>query len=359
MAILLVVLCHYVGNSNHTSLNIWIDRVLWMFSAGWSGVDLFFVLSGFLIGGILLDSRNSSRYYRTFYLRRVHRILPIYYLWLLLFVVTVGILQLFPGGRAIAAPSELRAVPKCIFFLQNVFSGLTDFQWRWLVVTWSLAVEEQFYLFAPFFIRLLSVRRLAQVLMAFIVVSPLARLSYAHYFPGAWLNGSLAWRADIIAFGMLAAIAWRSPGARQFLRGKQDLVRWVFGFFALGLLLALKWLCILPVPLVVTTVGYTWIAATFTCLLLLLISQPAGWIVQLMLASWLRFLGTISYCLYLVHMTINQFAHLLLLHSTPRIYDWKGVAVTVLATVASVGVATLSWKYIENPLIRRGHTFRY
>jgi peptidoglycan/LPS O-acetylase OafA/YrhL len=216
LAILLVVLCHYIGNSNHTSLNIWIDRALWMFRAGWSGVDLFFVLSGFLIGGILLDSRNSSRYYRTFYLRRAHRILPIYYLWLLLVVVTVGILQLLPGGRAIAAPSELRAVPKCIFFLQNVFSGFTDFQWRWLVVTWSLAVEEQFYLFPPFFIRLLSVRRLAQALVAFIVVSPLARLSYAYYFPGAWLNGSLAWRADTIAFGMLAAIAWRSP-ARQFL----------------------------------------------------------------------------------------------------------------------------------------------
>jgi peptidoglycan/LPS O-acetylase OafA/YrhL len=75
-----------------------------------------------------------------------------------------------------------------------------------------------------------------------------------------------------------------------------------------------------------------------------------------MLASWLRFLGTIS---YLVHMNVNQFASSLPLHSTPGIYDWKGVAVTVLATVASIGVAALSWKYIESPLIRRGHTFRY
>src|SRR5258708_2977796 len=85
LAILLVILCHYVGNPNHAPLGFWPHRFLSAFTVGWSGVDLFFVLSGFLIGGILLDARNSPHYFRAFYMRRVFRILPIYYLWTLLF----------------------------------------------------------------------------------------------------------------------------------------------------------------------------------------------------------------------------------------------------------------------------------
>jgi peptidoglycan/LPS O-acetylase OafA/YrhL len=359
LAILLVLLCHYIGNSDRTSMNIWLDRTLWLFRAGWSGVDLFFVLSGFLIGGILLNSRDSPRYFRTFYLRRAHRILPIYYLLLLFFVLTVGILQFSARGRSFASPSELLVVPKCFFFLQNIFSSLTNFQWRWFVVTWSLAVEEQFYLFAPLLVRFLSLRRLTTALIAFVVVSPVARFIFFQYFPDSWLNGSLAWRADTIAFGMLAAIAWRNPAIRQFLFRNPRPLRWAFTFFVAGLVLLLKSFCILPIPLVTIACGYSWLAASFTCLLILIISQPTGWIARRMLAPWLRSLGTISYCLYLVHMPINQFAHLLFLHSIPRIYDWKGVSVTLLAAVLSLCVAALSWRYIESPLIRRGHTFHY
>jgi peptidoglycan/LPS O-acetylase OafA/YrhL len=98
LAILLVILCHHVGNPDHSPLGFLPHRFLLPFTAGWSGVDLFFVLSGFLIGGILLDARDSPNYFRMFYVRRVFRILPIYYLWTLLFeiIVVVG-LTLFPG----------------------------------------------------------------------------------------------------------------------------------------------------------------------------------------------------------------------------------------------------------------------
>src|SRR5712692_4347025 len=72
LAILLVVICHYLGTSEHAPLGYYPSRFLSALSIGWSGVDLFFVLSGFLIGGILLDARNSPRYFQGFYLRRVH-----------------------------------------------------------------------------------------------------------------------------------------------------------------------------------------------------------------------------------------------------------------------------------------------
>src|ERR1700730_15263129 len=104
LAILLVMICHYIGDAEHAQLGYWWHHFLTALSVGWSGVDLFFVLSGFLIGGIVLDSRNSPRYFRTFYLRRAHRILPIYYTWLGLYaaIVAVGV-YLVPGQLPVAA----------------------------------------------------------------------------------------------------------------------------------------------------------------------------------------------------------------------------------------------------------------
>ncbi len=358
LAILLVLLCHFVGNSDHTSLPLWLDRFCWVLRSGWMGVDLFFGLSGFLIGGILLDSRSSGNYFRRFYTRRVHRILPIYFLLMLLFAFVVGILQFSPQGRATVSPRELLVLPKCIFFLQNFFGSFTDFQWRWFVVTWSLAVEEQFYLVAPLFMRFLSVPRLTGLLVSFVVASPILRLVGFRYLHGGLLNGALAWRADTLAFGLLAAIAWRTPAFREALARNQRVLRWVAAVLATGILLLLKSMIVLPLPPLTISLGYSWIAAFFTGLLLLAISQSRGWVAGVMRMAWLRFLGTISYCLYLVHMPINQFSHSLLLQrARPAIEDWKGVAVTLLAAALSLVVAKLSWTYIESPLIRRGHAF--
>ena len=84
IAIFLVFISHYLGGAGHVQLRPWLRHIFAATSIGWSGVDLFFVLSGFLIGGILIDARDSPHYFRAFYMRRVHRILPIYYLWILL-----------------------------------------------------------------------------------------------------------------------------------------------------------------------------------------------------------------------------------------------------------------------------------
>jgi peptidoglycan/LPS O-acetylase OafA/YrhL len=142
-AILLVILCHYVGNPDNAPLGYFAHRFLLCFSVGWSGVDLFLVLSGFLIGGILLDARGSPHYFRAFYMRRVFRILPIYYLWTLLFAAAViTVLVFFPGYHGVSSHDLLR-VPVQLLFLQNIFIGMPPFTWTWFVVTWSLAIEER------------------------------------------------------------------------------------------------------------------------------------------------------------------------------------------------------------------------
>jgi len=85
VAILLVIALHYLNDSEHGSFGSFLYRFGSTFRLGWVGVDLFFVLSGFLIGGILLDAREAKNYFRTFYIHRFFRILPIYYLWVSLF----------------------------------------------------------------------------------------------------------------------------------------------------------------------------------------------------------------------------------------------------------------------------------
>src|ERR1700677_1964341 len=92
VAILLVVICHYFGGDTHGPPNFPFSLVKDVVSLFWCGVDLFFVLSGFLIGGILMDQRNSAGYFKTFYVRRVCRILPLYFAWIALFFLVIAVL---------------------------------------------------------------------------------------------------------------------------------------------------------------------------------------------------------------------------------------------------------------------------
>src|ERR1700722_13208417 len=87
LAILLVLIWHYLALGFKTNLGSWQAYVLVPLRLTWSGVDLFFVLSGFLIGGILYDAKHSDRYYSTFYARRIHRIFPVYFIWVALFII--------------------------------------------------------------------------------------------------------------------------------------------------------------------------------------------------------------------------------------------------------------------------------
>jgi peptidoglycan/LPS O-acetylase OafA/YrhL len=360
LAILLVILCHYVGNADHMPLGFWPHRILSAFTAGWSGVDLFFVLSGFLIGGILLDARTSSNYFRAFYMRRVYRILPIYYLWTLLFAVIVIAAITFSPGRLPVTVRDLLRIPVQLFFLQNIFIGMPDFQWTWFVVTWSLAVEEQFYLLAPPLIRFVSLRKVAAVLALSIGVAPLLRFLFFRYWsPSSYLAAFLMpCRADGLACGMLIAFAWRQPGFHLWLRRHRSALQWATLILLLDIA-ALLWWFVHPPNIVTVTLGYSWLALFYSAFLVLVLSQTASWPAAIMRCKPLAWLGTISYCVYILHDAFNFLAHRLVLHSTPRIYDAPGVAVSLLAFAATIAVATLSWRFFEKPLIRRGHSYSY
>lgn len=359
-AILLVILCHYVGNPDHHPLGFILHRALLAYTVGWSGVDLFFVLSGFLIGGILLDARSSPHYFRAFYMRRVFRILPIYYLWTLLFAATVIVVLVFFPGRLGVASGDLLRVPVQLLFLQNIFIGMPHFTWTWFVVTWSLAIEEQFYLVAPPLIRFLSLRRLVTVLTATIILAPLLRfLLYRYWAPGTYLCAFLMpCRADSLSCGILLAAAWRDARFREFLRTHATLLQRVLTVLFLGVGGLLWWL-VHPINAITVTIGYTWLAFFYSTLLLTAVSQPDGWLAAATRGRFIAWLGGISYCVYLLHDAFNFFAHMIFFHSEPRLYTLGHLAVSLFALLATLGVAALSWRFFEKPLIRRGHSYSY
>ncbi|MGA8087925.1 MAG: acyltransferase [Terracidiphilus sp.] len=170
LAILLVVVFHYFVQSTQVTSR-WINSTLWPLHLMVSGVDLFFVLSGFLIGGILYDARFAKNYYSTFYGRRVYRIFPVYFLWLMLFLL--GLHLIGPHNATYLHRLFNRDVPFWLYplFLQNVFTAFRH-QWgaEWISATWSLAVEEQFYLLLPFAIRVSTPRGILRMAVGAILL---------------------------------------------------------------------------------------------------------------------------------------------------------------------------------------------
>src|SRR5580704_3038698 len=162
----LLVLLHNTGQYPSLHLHLISDN-------GWMGVDLFFVLSGLLITGILLDTKKSENYFKNFYARRCLRIWPLYYSALLFMFVIVPLIR--PSEAH--AIFEARSAPWWSYplFIQNFLVAIPTAATGLLGVTWSLAVEEQFYLVWPLVVRFFSARQLRNIAITVICFSPVLR----------------------------------------------------------------------------------------------------------------------------------------------------------------------------------------
>ena len=192
IAVLLVLYAHAIGLPG--AEREWTGLVRWIVATshfGIFGVDLFFVLSGCLITGILLDSRGRPHYLRNFYGRRALRIWPLYYGVLLVLLITT---------------SNWSFIGLSVIYLSNV-SPLFGIPMAYPVL-WSLSVEEHFYLFWPWIVKWIPAARLAVVAMAIIVVEPFVRL--AGQLNGTDVSAYSWFRLDGLAWGALLAIFIRS-----------------------------------------------------------------------------------------------------------------------------------------------------
>jgi peptidoglycan/LPS O-acetylase OafA/YrhL len=167
-------------------------------AVGWVGVDLFFVLSGFLITSILLDKPAQRSNFAAFFSRRVRRIFPLYYVTLFGYFVVIGHFRTLPDASD---------APWYLAYVSNLRILKTGFYW-WSPVNqfWSLAIEEQFYLVWPFVVLGRSRRTVVRVCLGVIVVSLATRVGLLTLHHAPWIYTLTPCRADAIAFGALAAV---------------------------------------------------------------------------------------------------------------------------------------------------------
>jgi peptidoglycan/LPS O-acetylase OafA/YrhL len=358
-AILQVVSIHYFYNPG-ANLPRAPHFLQSLFALGWTGVDLFFVLSGFLIGGILLDVRASPNYFKTFYTRRSFRIVPLYYLWLFGLIA-----QVYLRGSAFQAPSVQPGIDWRMWghflFLHNLWANhySTLAVW-WLGVTWSLAIEEQFYLAAPFLVRFLSRRYLIIFLSFVILAAPCCRILVRILMdrPVHAIYRLTPFRADTLALGMLAAIFWRVPEFRAWLIRNTNILYAVFGLLLAGMsTLGIWFQC--PDSFLTQTVGYSWIALFYLSLLSIVLTDAAGPIARVARMEWLGEWGRISYCVYLIHAAVKYFCTNLMTHSGTHITLWRGGAAILLSVAITFGIAKLSWAFFEAPLLQEGRRYKY
>lgn len=351
LAILLVLAHHYCLN---LPVGGWGDQqVLRITGMGWIGVDLFFLLSGYLITGILLDGKRSPGILAAFYARRALRIFPPYYL--LLF-------GLFVVGPAFGVSLVGSSASDAIWFWlygSNFLIALTDWPHRILAPLWSLAVEEHFYLIWPLVVLAVPTRRLKATLIVIALGSAVLRLVGV----SMGLSHSAIYvltftRLDALAVGGLLAAAQRSPGW-----GGPWLTSWGGAAFMSALLLGAPtvvsnrghWGAWAPAELVT---GFLLLAIGLGGALAWLLGQgPTHWARVAFRSRGLTHAGRRSYGLYLYHMPLIEIVGRLGL-DLPSLAHAEGPHWPILLGYLPVQgallflVAEVSWRLMERPLLR-------
>jgi len=361
IAILLVVILHGTEALNRVQP---VERgVLAVTNVGYTGVDLFFVLSGFLITGILLGAKGAPGYFRNFYARRVLRIFPLYYTYLILIFVILPFLPVtLPATYA-----ELHAHQAWYWtYLSNVFNAAND---GWRVdgaLTghfWSLAVEEQFYLIWPAVVLALSPKALRNTCLAIIIGAPLLRLGLrlADVTAVAPLVLTIC-RVDTLAIGALIALGVRQRATLSLLRraalpalGATALLlagieAWRGGFGQF--------------EIVNGTIGFSVWAAFYGAILTTAVLQPASatWVASWLSARWLRTFGKYSYAMYVFHRPLCGLAEWGI--PTTRIRDaigsvGTGIVFVAVILAASTVAARASWWLLESRFLKLKDRFQY
>ncbi len=345
LAALSIFIYHYGGM--HSSYGF-IRLAGEVINFGWAGVSLFFVLSGFLISGILWESFDKKGWWQRFYWRRSLRIFPLYYFALLLiFVATLW----FNGHQW-----PLGSIWPFLIYLQNMpplYTVWNKFPNAFAVSHfWSLAVEEQFYLIWPFLLvwtrgRNITARRMCILIWALSFSFRLAVCMAG--MKELWAIAFLVSRAGELAMGAYLALAVRDASVKAVVLKNAR-------FFFAGALLAIfaviiwtKTAGLETFPM--TTVGIAINGILFASLIAL--SLQPGAVATFFSMRWLRWLGKISYGIYVYHILLNPLFVWIVLRAFPGLgHDAHFLAIAGVAAIGTLTVASLSFYGFEAPILR-------
>jgi len=323
-----------------------------IFATGWIGVQLFFVLSGFLITWILLDTKGKPQFFRSFYVRRTLRIFPLYYAVIFLTIVVAPLVAWSPAWAEAVRNSHRWAY---WVYLQNWITTSPGIDA--LSHTWSLAVEEQFYLVWPLIVWLVGRRSLNRLCLVTIAGTPFMRLAARLAgVPQSFVYASTIARLDALAAGALVAVLLRDEDWREVLARWHGRIAAVAGMALLVLVVVQRGFHSDELPIQV--IGQSLIALLSASLIAFAVEDGPGAARRLqafLSIDGLRTLGKYSYAMYLFHQPIQQFL-------TPILGDqvrgadtpWRLARLSIyllLVLLLTFLAALVSWRVIEKPFL--------
>jgi peptidoglycan/LPS O-acetylase OafA/YrhL len=362
LAILLVMLYHFTGGVNTAAygLDRWLSRIT---GCGWCGVDLFFVLSGFLITGILCDSKASPTYFRDFYARRSLRIFPLYYgVLMVLFLI----FPLFPSLNIPGLQSVGEHQSWLWTYTTNIaisLHGNARFRSEFIQTGhfWSLAVEEQFYLVWPMVVLVLGRRALARLCMALFAISLLLRCALT---AGGIVEVSTLTpcRLDGLMVGALIALHARSGNNLATLVPS---ARRIAAYTGAALIAISVWAGLDLLHWLTRAVGFSLLAVFFGAVLVLTLgSSPSSRFPRFFNNRVLQFFGRYSYGLYVWHFLLaptfgHYFSVNILIDRVFGHYWPARICYVFFCFTASIAVAWVSWHLFEKHFLRLKRFFEH
>ncbi len=356
LAILMVLIVHFVGDMLPTNS---VERgIVYVTGYGSYGVDLFFVLSGFLITGILCDARDKTYYFRNFYVRRFLRIFPLYYGVLALLFFVAPLIPLLQGATL---DYLVERQAWAWLYGVNIYTAIQG-EWHLSFINhfWSLSIEEHFYLFWPLVVYLLARRPRALIVVSLLVSlsAMLARLIGSLMGLSWFTTGVLTpFRLDGLALGAFLAVAARQPGGLKRLVWAQPWVSAAVGGMIAATVVLSRLLGVRHGLELVEAMRPMLIEMLLACLLMWALTAPMRSVTSRFFRSrFMVFLGTYSYGLYVYHHFISYY--LTVNRTELELARWlgsHGAAVALQATLgasASLGVAYLSYELFEKRFLQ-------
>lgn len=359
LAVIAVMLAHFLASSNLLNTNTLLERSLKYMHYG---VDFFFVLSGFLITGILLDTKTKPHYFRTFFIRRSLRIFPLYYLALFI-AFTISNWAYGPHQGDSHWWHWLYISNIGVWIKSNWLSNPAGFD---LGHFWSLAVEEQFYLLWPAVVWFTNRDALAKLCLATLVAAPFIHMAFMALTNNPTVIYTLTpCRIHELCLGAGVAVMIREA------KGREQLGRWAFPILCISSGLIILELCY---PMLGIHNLLRWIPMTIThpvtfplfaaaCLVMAIQEDRAKAWKAFLKCRVLRFFGKYSYAIYVYHHLFRPFwekhFYTFWAGKTGDGTWTTGIAYIVTASIATILIALISWKFFEAPVLELKKYFSY